>query len=72
MMLEKLQEERDHAQSLAYEHANAMLFASVEDRPLIMESLSMYSDQRDVLDQQIAWMNRRTGWVYPREPAWTD
>lgn len=72
MMLEKLQKERDHVQSLAYEHANAMLFASAEDRPLIMRSLSMYSDQRDVLDQQIAWINRRTGWVYPREPAWTD
>lgn len=72
MMLEKLQEERDHVQLLAYEHAKAMLYASAEDRPSIMESLNMYSHQRDMLDQQIAWINRRTGWVYPREPAWTD
>lgn len=72
MMLEKLQKERDHVQSLAYEHAKAMLYASAEDRPLITENLSMYSHQRDMLDQQIAWMKRRTGWAYPREPAWID
>lgn len=28
--------------------------------------------ERDGLDRQVAWYNRRTGWTWPADPAWTD
>lgn len=44
----------------------------MEGRPDAAEDLRTWSVQRDALDTQIAWMNRRTGWAWPAEPAWTD
>lgn len=60
--------ERRHAAELAELHALAVL----EGNPEALEPMRAYGHQRDVYDQQHAWENRRFGWAWPKEPAWTD
>lgn len=45
---------------------------SVDERAMLMDSLREANHRKEVLDQQIAWENRRTGWCWPTEPAWTN
>lgn len=64
-----LKKRRAHVSALAEKHALAVVL----DRNMeALETLHLLIHERDVLDQQIAWENRRTGWAWPVEPAWTN
>lgn len=67
--LETLKQQRAYAAKQCDTIAFRMV---MEGRPDAAECLHAWSLQRDALDTQIAWMNRRTGWAWPTEPAWTN
>jgi hypothetical protein len=69
----KLQAERAKAQHNAEVYALALIqpeYATI--RKECAEKMHFYSDMRNKLDQQLAWINRRSGLVVPAEPAWCD
>ena len=61
-------EARRHAAELAERHALAVLDGNLE----ALDAMRQYGHERDTWDQQIAWLNRRTGAAWPVEPAWCD
>lgn len=67
--LDKLKADRTHAAHRAGSIAERIV---MEGRTDAAADLHQWSIQRDSLDRQIAWMQRRTGWAWPTEPAWTD
>jgi hypothetical protein len=68
-----IQERRNHVAALGERHALAILDMPLgETREMALAALRQLTHERDVLDQQAAWVNRRNGWVVPSTPAWTD
>jgi hypothetical protein len=70
--LDTLREQRTHAAKMCDTIATRMLLEGQHNNRDALDTMHMWSQQRDALDQQIAWMNRRTGWAWPKEPAWCN
>lgn len=62
-----LEEHRAHVARLAERLAVARLAGRD-----VGTDLALASHQRDVLDRQLSWVNRRSAWSWPTAPAWTD
>ena len=62
-----LEEHRAHVARLAERLALARLAGHD-----VGTDLALASHQRDALDRQLSWVNRRSAWSWPTEPAWTD
>lgn len=67
--LDKLKTDHAHAAKCADTIAYRIVMEGCQDAAA---DLHIWSLQRDSLDRQIAWMQRRTGWAWPIEPSWTD
>jgi hypothetical protein len=67
--LEQLKQQRTYAAIRCSDIAERIV---LEGRTDALSDLHQWSIQRDALDRQISWMNRRTGWAWPVTPAWTD
>ena len=67
--LDELKQQRSHAAHCASQIAERIV---LEGRTDALADLHQWSIQRDALDRQISWMQRRTGWAWPATPAWID
>ena len=70
--IDQLKADRQHAAHMATVIATRILMEGKHQDHDALDTMRQWSTQRDALDQQIAWMNRRTGWAWPHEPAWTN
>lgn len=74
-MTERLETQRAREAELCASLATALISRTdlTDDaRAGTMADLRLASQRRDALAQQIAWRTRRTSWVSPSLPAWTD